>query len=529
MSVSNQKDTPASKEANEAITSASEDGIGSSRSVSWIHRFGGRKQDLNEVGKDYFQLSLQYDPAQLERDAVKVRRKLDFYVLPMMMITYMLSFLDKQTLNYSNAYGLQEDTNMTGDDYSWVSSALYIGWLIGAYPWQLLLQRYPVGRLIGIMLFIWGAVCMLQAAVFNFAGFFAVRFFLGLLEAVVSPAFIILTSMLWTREEQSLRSSYWLSMNGMSGILGALLAYGAGHAEGLAVPQWKLIYLIVGSITIAWGVVIYAYLPDGPHNAKMLSEYERVVAVWRISRNQTGLKQPKIVPSQIKEALLDPRQLLLYLMAACYGILNGGVANFLAAIIKGFGYSALRTSLLQTPVGAFQLVMVIAFGYLSKVKNMLGATIVIACIPGLAGLIGLMKIGHDDAHRFSLVAMCWLQGILGAPIILNWTLPALNTAGHTKRSTVLGIYFVVYCAGNIGGPHLFLSSEVPRYETAIKGLAGSYAAAMGLQIIYTAYCWVENWRKERDGMLEGADSVEAAMESFEDLTDKQNRHFRYRV
>jgi fucose permease len=53
---------------------------------------------------------------------------------------------------------------MTGDDYSWVSSALYIGWLVGAYPWQLLLQRFPVGRLIGIMLFVWGAVCMLQVS-----------------------------------------------------------------------------------------------------------------------------------------------------------------------------------------------------------------------------------------------------------------------------------------------------------------------------------------------------------------------------
>lgn len=79
---------------------------------------------------------------------------------------------------------------------------------------------------------------------FNFAGFFAIRFFLGLLEAVVSPAFIMLTSMLWTREEQSLRSSYWLSVNGVSAIVGALLAYGAGHATGLAVPQWKLIYLV---------------------------------------------------------------------------------------------------------------------------------------------------------------------------------------------------------------------------------------------------------------------------------------------
>lgn len=56
---------------------------------------------------------------------------------------------------------------MTGNQYSWVSSALYFGWLTGAYPWQFLLQRYPIGRLIGIMLFIWGGVCMLQASFHN--------------------------------------------------------------------------------------------------------------------------------------------------------------------------------------------------------------------------------------------------------------------------------------------------------------------------------------------------------------------------
>lgn len=265
---------------------------------------------------------------------------------------------------------------MKGNNYAWVSSALYFGWITGAYPWQILLQRYPVGRLIGVMLFIWGAVCMLQAAVFSFSGFFAIRFFLGLLEAVVSPAFVLLTSMLWTREEQSLRTSYWLSVNGVSSIIGALLAYGAGHAKGLAVPQWKLIYLIVGAMTFAWGFVIYFYLPDGPHNARMLTEYEKVVAVWRISQNQTGLKHNEIVPGQIKEALLDPKSWLLFLMAICLGILNGGTTNFLSAIIAGFGYSPLKTSLLQTPVGAFELVMVILLGYLSKVRNFLGMTII---------------------------------------------------------------------------------------------------------------------------------------------------------
>ncbi|KAJ5611395.1 MFS transporter [Penicillium lagena] len=463
-----------SKETDHVVISSSDMSRAFSTPTGLLARLKGRKVDLNILGKEYYQKSLQYDEPQLQRDSVKVGRKLDFLVLPMF-----------------------------------------------------LLQRHPIGKLIGCMLLVWGAVCMLQAAVFNFAGFFAIRFFLGMLEACVSPAFIMLTSMLWTREEQSLRSSYWLSVNGVSSILGALHSYGAGHATGLAVPQWKLIYLIAGALTCAWGFVILRYLPDGPHNARMLSEYERIVAVWRISHNQTGLKHSMIVPAHIKEALIDPKSILLYLMAICYGILNGGVTNFLSSIIKGFGFNPLQTSLLQTPGGAFEVAMVIIFGYLSQLPNMIGVTIMIACLPGLAGLISIMTISMK--YRYALVGMCWMQNILGSPVILNWTLPGLNTAGHTKRSTVLGIYFVVYCAGNIIGPHFFIDTEVPRYPSAIKGLAGAYTAAIGLQAIYTASCFLENRQKQEKGLFSEVNFTEEAMESFEDLTDKQNKHFKYRI
>ena len=191
----------------------------------------------------------------------------------------MISFLDKQTLNYSNAYGLQEDTNMTGSDYSWVASALNIGWLLAAYPWNLALQRYPIGRLIGCMLFVWGSVCMLQAAVFNFGGFFTVRFFLGGLEACISPAFILLTAMFWKKEEQSMRSSFWLACNGFSSIIGALLAYGSGNVTGLIIPNWKLIYLIVGCLTIAWGCVVRAKMSFAVWSTDYLTDCD-LLARW---------------------------------------------------------------------------------------------------------------------------------------------------------------------------------------------------------------------------------------------------------
>lgn len=428
---------------------SSDDAVGTSKDNGLFGRIfdavKGQQQDPDAIGRHLFEQSAQYPEAQLERDAIRVRRKLDFLILPMMCGTYMISFLDKQTLNYSNAYGLQEDTNMTGDDYSWVASALNFGWMLAAWPWNLVLQRYPIGRLIGCMLFVWGSVCCLQAAVFDFGGFFAIRFFLGALEAVVSPAFILLTSMFWVKEEQSLRSSFWLACNGFSSIIGALLAYGAGHVEGLAIPNWKLIYLIVGSMTIAWGVVIVLFLPDGPYNAKMLTDYEKVVAVWRVSRNRIGLQHKEIKSYQITEAVLDPKVILIWLMGAAIGILNGGVANFASAIIKGFGYDALQASLMQTPGGAFEIVGCILFGYLSSFEGWLVWSIILSSLPGMAGLIGILTIPIEQ--RLALTAMAWLQNVLGSPIILTWALSGVNVAGHTKRTTVLGVFFIMYCAG----------------------------------------------------------------------------------
>ncbi|GAD97578.1 major Facilitator Superfamily protein [Paecilomyces variotii No. 5] len=478
-----------------------------------------------DVARHYFELSLQYDQAQLEKDAVKVRRKLDFMVLPMMMTTYMLSFLDKQTLNYSNAYGLQADTHMTGDDYSWVASALFFGWLIGAWPANVALQHFPVARLIGCIMFVWGALCMLQASAFNFSGLFAVRFFLGLTEACISPAWVLLTSMLWTRDEQPLRTSFWISTNGVSSILGALLSWGLGKADHTAVASWKLIYLVVGALTIIWGVVIFLFLPDGPHNGKMLSEYERVVAVWRISKNRTGVQHPKFLPYQVKEALLDPKTYILLLMAAAIGILNGGVVSFMSALIKGFGFSSVRSSLLQMPGGACEVVGCILLGYISTFKNMTGVTIILGCIPGIVGLAGIMTISIE--HRYNLVACAWVQNIIGSPIVLSWTLPVLNVAGHTKRSTVLGLYFLFYCAGQIAGPHLFFAREAPRYMSAIKGLETCYAAFVVLQIIYMSICFLQNKNRDRQGYH--AQDEQEAREGFEDLTDWENQHFRYRL
>ena len=40
--------------------------------------------------------------------------------------------------------------------------------------------------------------------------------------------------------------------------------------------------------------------------------------------------------------------------------------------------------------------------------------------------------------------------------------------GYTKRVTATALVFLAYCVGNIIGPHAFLASEAPAYETGCK-------------------------------------------------------------
>lgn len=127
-----------------------------------------------------------------------------------MCFVYLLSFLDKQTLNYSNAYGLQEDLGLHGNQYSWVASITNIGYLVCAYPSNVALQKFPIGKYVAINLMVWGTILMLTTTAKNFAGIMALRFVLGGAEACIGPAWMLLTSIFWKREEQSFRMSWWL-------------------------------------------------------------------------------------------------------------------------------------------------------------------------------------------------------------------------------------------------------------------------------------------------------------------------------
>lgn len=215
----------------------------------------------NDTGLDAYTQALELDPVHRDKVAKAVLRKLDFYLLPLvsnrilrfsqevthtlqMCAVFMTAFIEKGALNYANAYSLQADLNLVGRDYAWTASIINLGVMVGSYPASLAVQKLPIGKLISGLLVFWGVLSMLVAVTKNFGGIFTIRFLLGLGEAAIGPAWVILTSMFWTRDEQPLRMCFWQGSNGIGLLIGAGISTGLGSVTHTAVRPWQLIFLV---------------------------------------------------------------------------------------------------------------------------------------------------------------------------------------------------------------------------------------------------------------------------------------------
>lgn len=233
-----------------------------------------------------------------------------------------------------------------------------------------LVVRFPVGRFVACATILWGAVLMTLPASRSFAALMTIRALLGCLESCINPAFIIISSQWWKREEQPMRITWWYLGNSIGQVCGGLLGYGIAHINNSQVPNWSWFFIIFGAITIFYGAFLVFYLPDSPMNARWLTEKERAQAIERVRENRTGVDSNVWKWSQFRECLTDIPCWLLVAATFLDDIPAGGVASFGSIVVKGFGFSTLYSTLLLCPLGVIQAICLIFGGYMtSRFKN----------------------------------------------------------------------------------------------------------------------------------------------------------------
>ena len=449
----------------------------------------------------------------------KLTLKIDFHIIPLLLLTYVLQFMDKLAVSNASVFGLQEDNHLKKNEYSWVSSIFYFGYLAGQFPTSRLVQVIPVGKFVGVTVLLWGVVLASTASCNSYAGLLIARFFLGLLESCVSPIFVLITSMWYTPLQQPLRTGIWFSGNDLGGIIGGFISYGIGHIEGSLAP-WQYIFIIYGCITILWGGCLLLLLPDSPQNAWFLTRDEKYFLSQTIQR--LSLKSPWKW-YQFRECLLDLKTWILAAICVLNILPNGGIVSYGLIIIKGFGFTSVETTLLNVPAYAITMATIIITGYIaSRFRNFRAWMIIFSVIPPIAGGSMLYKLNtlREGLQLFAY----YLLNVQPSTFPHVLALISSNFQGSTKISTMSTLIFVVYCAANIGAPQLFKSNESPKYQTAYRSWILSFCLTVFLAMTLRYFLVWENKRKDKENK-ENKKEQKASEEN--DITDKEDLGLKY--
>ncbi|CEL10163.1 hypothetical protein ASPCAL13288 [Aspergillus calidoustus] len=455
-----------------------------------------------------------------------ILRKIDWHIIPVMALCYMLQYMDKVTLGYATQLNLRQDLNLQGSEYSWCSSVFYFGYLFWSWPSSYISVRFPLGKYLGASVAIWGVVLTTHAACTNFGGLLTARFFLGVTEAAVAPGFSLITGMFYKTSEQPSRMALWFLGNAVANVVSGLIAYGIGTIDS-HIASWKLLFIILGCVTVGYGIFLAFVLPDSPSKAWFLNDHERKIALHRTLENRTGvMDEGKFIVSQMMDALTDPQAWLLVGYSLTQNIPNGGFSSFSSIIINGFGFSELNSLLLSAPSGLLQILAIgcicVTAAYVKKSRII---TMIVVIVFALVGVILMNTL--PDSNRWGRWVGIFLLGPFATSIPISLSLITSNVGGLTKKATVSAMLFVAYCTGNIIGPQLFLAKEAPKYETGLKGVLVGFALAIFFLILLYIYYEYENRRRDRKHGPPSRANTDYVAEDFLNLTDRQIPSFRY--
>ncbi|KAJ4328321.1 hypothetical protein N0V84_001192 [Fusarium piperis] len=467
--------------------------------------------------------------------AARAVRKIDLFLIPAMIVGYGLVYYDKAILGSAVLFGMTTDLDLTVVDtsttpptvdtrrLSWATSLFYFGMLAGLYPMIFALQRFNIGRVLGGVVVVWSAICMLTAAVTSHQGLYVQRFFLGFVESIIPTGFMCIVSGYYTQSEQSLRQSWWFSSTGIFTIIGGALNYGFAQITGGGLKRWQYIYLLAGSLTFLFGLFCFV-MPNSPVSAWFLTKEERFAAVERLRHGQTGVRCTTFKTSQLKEAVLDVKIWLVALMMASAYTVNGAVSGFGPLIVSTFGWSTLHSILFQFPLGGLCFIVILLTGWLgTKFNNIRIFMLIFTCLPVIAGCAIIWK--SEWSYRAAAPVVGYsITGFFGGTVSLIITIGMSNVAGHTKKSFMAATIFVAYCVGNIVGPQLVWSQTKNEHYPALwLGLIICYVICIFAST--ALYFVLRNENKKRDAVP--GDEAERAKLAFQDLTDKENPYFRY--
>ncbi|KFX94210.1 hypothetical protein O988_06423 [Pseudogymnoascus sp. VKM F-3808] len=400
----------------------------------------------------------------------KLVRKIDGLIMPLIIMVYLMNYIDRNNYAAAKLQGLMGDLNLSDQEYQTGLSILFVGYLLMQVPSNLMLNYMGRPSLyIGACVIIWGFVSALTSQVQNFKGIIACRFFLGFVEAPFFGGTLFYLSKWYTRKELSFRMSIFYSGSLLSGAFGNLIAAGILHGmDGVrGMAAWRWLYVIEGSITCFIGVIICVLLPDFPDTWRNLQADYQAVALRRLAIEAAevdideagGMSQF----AGLKMAVSDIKTWAFAFTYFCIGG-AGGFQYFFPTLTATLGYSKTISLLLVAPPYIFVVFYSLAHNWLA---DRMGRRFWFFFYPipiTIVGFIIFMTVDSFGPRYFSFFLMNITFAQNG--VLYSWIASSLPRP-PAKRAAAYGIINMVANSASIWTPYTYYSKQEPYYRVAL--------------------------------------------------------------
>ncbi|KAK0385379.1 hypothetical protein NLU13_7855 [Sarocladium strictum] len=383
-------------------------------------------------------------------------RKMDVRIFPIMIVLFVLNFIDRNNFANARLQGLEDDLNLSDVEYQTCISILLVGYVAMQIPSNMVLNKMtkPSWYLCACVV-VWGIISALTALAYNAVGAIMCRFFLGCVEASFFPGSIYFLSRWYTRSEMQLRVTVLnlgnLAAQGFGGLIAAGILANMEGAGGIR--AWKWLFIIEGVVTVAFGIVGAFILPGYPDTTAWLSAREIHIAERRLALD-VGIveeREDSSALSGLRMAVTDPKVWLLGLTYHCT-IMGLSFVFFFPSITQALGYDTTLTLLLTAPPWIW------------------------ACIVALPNAWHADKTGERFFHYFGPALTCIVAYII-----------SMTTRSTAPRYFAMFLMTTGFASGFV--MLAWISNTIPR-PAAKKAAAIAMVNAMGnIGSIPGSYIW----------------------------------------
>ncbi|TKY86704.1 hypothetical protein EX895_004344 [Sporisorium graminicola] len=452
---------------------------------------------------------------QLERRLV---RKIDLRLMPILVLLYILNYLDRNSITTARDSGLVKDLKLEDQEYQTAISILFVGYITFQIPSNMLMTKLGRPSLyIPTFVALWGIVSGCTAATTGYHSLLAVRICLGFVESAFFPGALALLGYFYKKEEMATRTAILFSgsiiSNAFSGLISAGILSGMEGKAGL--PAWKWLFILEGCVTVVVAGIAVFILPDMPGNSKFLSPEERQMAVNRLSVNAgTTLSPNDEEGSPMQGFLMAVKDIKVWVLAFMLTAVTVGVGfnQFFPTIVGSLGYSHTVTLLLTAPIWFFAFIACLVNGLHSDRVQERTLHIIVPLVFGIVGFIIASTTTSLGARFFALFIEA--SSYAGYTCVLGWIAPSIPTPKY-KKAIALALINAFSQLGNISASYVWPKKWGPKYWQSNTISSAMFVACIVLVLLHRTMLNMEN--KELDRIKEELLSRGGAREADEDV------------